>query len=90
MRIAVENTFREKTIGITSINPWMYSAARNCAERRVDGAAHEGLFVLEMYSEVMLPLVVLTQCFAESVPEYPSALQANANSGHFHDAVARC
>src|SRR6267378_3613405 len=51
----------------------MYSAARNCAERRVDGATHEILFVLEICSELMLPLASLTQCFAMPAPEYPSA-----------------
>src|SRR5258708_25880534 len=51
----------------------MYSAARNCAERRVDGATHEILFALEICSELMLPLASLTQCFARSAPECPSA-----------------
>src|ERR1700746_3886237 len=51
----------------------MYSAARNCTERRVDDATHEILFVLETCSELMLPLASLTQCPAMSAPEYPSA-----------------
>src|SRR6266481_8008643 len=51
----------------------MYSATRNCTEPRVDGAAHEALFVLEICSELMLPLASLTQCFAMPAPEYPSA-----------------
>ena len=72
MRIAVENTFRENITRITSINALMYTATRNCTERRVDGAAHELLFVLEICSELMLPLASLTQCFAMSAPDYPS------------------
>src|SRR5258708_9257380 len=51
----------------------MYSATRNCTEPRVDGAAHEVLFVLEICSELMLRLASLSQCFARSAPEYPSA-----------------
>jgi hypothetical protein len=73
VRIAVENTFREKTTRITRANVWMYSAARNCTEHRVDGATQEILFVLETCSELMLPLASLTQCLAMPAPEYPSA-----------------
>jgi hypothetical protein len=73
VRIAVENTFREKTTRITRANVWMYSAARNCTEHRVDGDAHETLFGLEICSQLMLPLASLTQCFAMPAPEYPSA-----------------
>src|SRR5580658_4989124 len=51
----------------------MYSAARNCTERRVDGPAHEVRFGLEICSELMLPLAVPTHCFAKSVRGYPSA-----------------
>src|SRR5260370_31657906 len=51
----------------------MYTAARNCTEPRVDGAAHEILFVLEICSELMLRLASLAQCIARSAPEYPSA-----------------
>src|SRR5260370_10046119 len=51
----------------------MYSATRNCTEPRVDGAAHEVLFVLEICSELMLPLASLIQCFARPAPGYPSA-----------------
>jgi hypothetical protein len=68
--MAVENVFREKTMSITSTSIWMYNTARNCTERRVDRA---DLLVLEICSELMLPLASLTQCFARSVPEYPSA-----------------
>src|SRR5258708_10678631 len=38
-----------------------------------NGATHEILFVLEICSELMLPLASLTQCFARSAPECPSA-----------------
>ena len=51
----------------------MYSAARNGTERRVDDATHEILFVLEIYSELVLRLASLTQYFAMPAPEYPSA-----------------
>src|SRR4029077_7001422 len=51
----------------------MYSAAKNCTETRVDGATHDILFVLEICSELMLPLASSAQCFAMPRPEYSSA-----------------
>src|ERR1700747_1901779 len=51
----------------------MYSAARNCTERRVDGPAREVRFGLEICSALMLPLASSTQCFAMPALEYPSA-----------------
>jgi len=66
--MAVENIFREKTTSIPSISVWMYNAARNCTEPRVDGAAHEVLFVLEMYSELMLALASLIRALQGPLP----------------------
>jgi hypothetical protein len=71
--MVVENMSREKTTSIPSISVWMYSAVRNFTERRVDGGAHEILFVLEICSELMLPLASLTRCFAMPAFEHPSA-----------------
>ena len=44
----------------------MYSAARNCTVHRVDGATYETFFLLEICSELMLPLASLPQRFARS------------------------
>lgn len=48
-RMAVENMFREKISSLARISVRIYSAARNCTGRRVDGAEDAILFRSETY-----------------------------------------
>jgi hypothetical protein len=53
--------FRENTASIPSISVWMYSAATNCRQRRVDGAEEAIFFASRAHLECKMPLI--SGCF---------------------------